>query len=219
MLSAQPISPRTRSRGCGTAGPRGPPLCPSSRRPPPAPHRSAEPLRRPPDPGNSQMGRYHPRAAGGGVRGGLAGPIPEAPATGRFTGDSRQGAGGGGGGGRGSPESERPAAAAPYPPPRAARWFAPRRALGRQVRLRARAGEALGEQQAAWGWPVCPQALPLRSCAHPVRTLFWRGLRHLFSSLPKGRREETPKFSALPKGLSSQPTQTWHCTHISQLNN
>lgn len=38
---------------------------PLSLLPPPTPRRSAAPLRRQPDPGNSQMGRYHPRAAGG----------------------------------------------------------------------------------------------------------------------------------------------------------
>lgn len=123
------------------------------------------------------------------------------------------GAGGaGGGGGRGTPRCERPAAPTPCPPPQAARWFAPRRALGRRVglRLRGRAGKrwASGRQLAAG----LSRGSAFEVACASGRNTFWRDLRRLFSSLPRGRRGETPKFSALPRGLPSQPARTRHCT-------
>ena len=92
-----------------------PPLCPSplsaaSARPRP----EAAPLRPPPGPRNSQMGRYHPHATQGRVRRRRA---LEVPAEGRVTRDSRQGTKEGGGS-RGTPRTERPAAPTPNTPHR-----------------------------------------------------------------------------------------------------
>lgn len=63
-------------------------LCPSCRRPPPAAaqRRASAPAAGPGKLSNGPL----PPPRGRGVRGGLAGPIPGAPATGRFTGDFRQ---------------------------------------------------------------------------------------------------------------------------------
>lgn len=220
-MCAQQISPRTRNPGCGRAGPQGPPLCPSSRRSPPAPLRSAAPPRRRPDPGNSQMGRYHPRAAGGiehaetnpqSLRGW---PLRERlPA----------------GGGRGA----RTAAAGVSPPRTRARasrgphaLHYPPRPDGAMVRSAARTRQAGRAPDAGsserWGQPgagpVCPGALPLRSRAHPVRTRFGEVCSASFALF---RREEEGKPQSCLSCLEACPASR-HVhgivAHVSQLNN
>lgn len=148
------IRPRTPSPGCGTTGPRGAPFVPPPAARPP-PQRSAAPLRRPPDPGNSQTGRYHPRAAGGCGEGSQGqSPTPPRPAASQAT------SGRSGRGRRrrrqGDPEvraTRGPHALPPAPGGAMVRSAARTRPAGRAPAPGAR-GEALGQPQAACGRPV-----------------------------------------------------------------
>lgn len=136
------VGPPTRSRVLARCRPAGthpfvpPPLGAASARPRP----EAAPQRPPPGPGNSQTGRYHPRATRGRVR---RRRTLEGPAEGRVTRDSRPGTKEGGSS-RGILRTERPAAPTPNPPPTGGPDGSLRGELcEQQVRLRAPAGGAL----------------------------------------------------------------------------
>lgn len=135
VLGLQRRPPRSRP-----AGPTPLSLLPRQRRQSAA-RPSAAPPRLPRGPGNSQMGRYHPRAP---RRGGLSGAARP-----RLSG-------------------LRPA---PLTLPRPARWFAPRRAPGPAgPAAGARWGSAANSERSRELGAVRPRALSLRSRVHTART-------------------------------------------------